>query len=165
MIAALLMVVLLAGIPILSTRGEKPIHKIEEKMLVVLPFDNLGSPEDEYFSNGVTDEITSRLSALQGLGVISRTSALKYKNTNKTVKQIGKELDVDYILEGAVRWDRNSDGKGRVRVTPQLIRVEDDTHFWSESYDRVLEDIFSVQSEIAEQVARKLDLAILEPER
>ena len=165
MLATLFIIVFLTGIPILCIRGEKPALAFGEKMLVVLPFDNLGSAEDEYFTNGVTDEITSRLSALQGLSVISRTSAIKYKNTNKTIKEIGEELDADYILEGAVRWDRNSDGMGRVRITPQLIRVSDDIHFWSESYDRVLQDIFSVQSEIAEQVARKLDLVVLEPER
>jgi serine/threonine-protein kinase len=74
-------------------------------------------------------------------------------------------LGVDYILEGTVRWDRSAEGKGRVRVTPQLIRVSDDTHLWSDSYNRALEDIFSVQSEIAEQVAQQLDIVVLEPER
>jgi serine/threonine-protein kinase len=109
--------------------------------------------------------VTGRLSALQGLGVISRTSATRYKNTDKTIPQIGEELGVDYVLEGAVRWDRNGEGQGRVRVTPKLIRVSDDTQVWSESYDRIMQDIFSVQSGIAEQVARQLDITVLEPER
>ncbi len=134
-------------------------------MLVVLPFDNLGSPEDEYFADGLTEEITSRLSALHGLGVISRTSAFQYKNTDKTLKQIGEELDVDYVLEGTVRWDRSAEGSGRVRITPQLIQVSDDTHIWTDTFNRVIEDIFSVQTEIAEQVAKHLDIVVLEPER
>ncbi len=142
-----------------------PVSLSELKMLVVLPFENFGPPEDEYFADGLTEEITSRLSALHGLGVISRTSSLKYKKTDKTLKQIGDELGVDYVLEGGVRWNRSIEGKGQIRVTPQLIRVADDTHLWSERYDLVIEDIFSVQTQIAEQVARQLDLTVLEPER
>ncbi len=134
-------------------------------MLVVLPFDNLGAAEDEYFADGITEEITSRLATRRELGVISRTSAIQYKETRKTIKQIGEELGVDYVLEGTVRWDRSAEGESRVRVTPQLIRVSDDTHLWSESYDRVLEDIFGVQSDIAGQVIEQLGITLLEPER
>jgi len=137
----------------------------EATLLVVLPFENLGPPGDEYFADGITEEITSRLAALHGLGVISRTSAKQYKKTDMTTQQIGKELGADYVLEGAVRWDRSAEGNGRVRVTPQLIRVSDDTHLWVERYDRVINDIFSVQSEIAEEVAKQLDLTVLEPDR
>jgi len=134
-------------------------------MLVVLPFNNLGLPEDEYFADGITEEITNRLSVLSGLGVISRTSAVQYKNTNKTIRTIGEELGVDYVLEGGVRWNRSPESRGRVRISPQLIRVTDDTHIWADSYDRIIEDIFSIQSEIAEEVARQLDLTVLVPER
>jgi serine/threonine-protein kinase len=134
-------------------------------MLVVLPFGNLGNPEDEYFADGMTEEITSRLAALHGLGVISRSSAIRYKKTDKTTKEIGKELGVDYVLAGTVRWDRSPEGQGRVRVTPQLIRVSDDTNLWSNRYDRVIEDIFAVQSDIAEQVIHQLDITLLEPEQ
>ncbi len=137
----------------------------EGTVLVVLPFRNLGPPEDEYFADGVTEEITGRLAAIHGLSVISRTSALQYKKTEKTTSAIREELGVDYVLEGTVRWDKTPEGKGRVRVAPQLIRVSDDTHIWAERYDQDIEDIFSVQSEIAEQVARQLDLTLLEPER
>jgi len=165
MIVALFVVAVVAGIGILYITKERPVPPSEAKMLVVMPFENLGSPEDEYFANGMTEEITSRLATLHGLGVISRTSAIQYKETTKTIKQIGEELGVDYVLEGAVRWDRSTEGKGRVRVTPQLIRVSDDTHLWAEAYDRVIKDIFSVQSEIAEQVAKQLDITVLEPER
>lgn len=166
MIAALGSVVIIAGIAILYLKKETPVlTSPERKMLVVLPFENLGPLEDEYFADGLTEELTSRLAALHGLGVISRTSARQYKSTNKTVKQIGEELGVDYLLEGTVRWDRSQENEGRVRVIPQLIRVADDTHLWSDSYDRVIDDIFSVQSEIAEQVIRELDITVLEPER
>ncbi|MFC2167677.1 protein kinase [Acidobacteriota bacterium] len=135
------------------------------KMLVVLPFENSGPPEDEYFADGLSEEIMSRLSALSDLGVISGTSAFQYKNTEKTIKEIGKELGVDYVLEGTVRWNRKQDGTGRVRVTTRLVRVSDDSQLWSENFDRLIEDIFPVQSEIAEQVIRKLDLYILNPDR
>ncbi len=137
----------------------------ERTMLVVLPFQNLGPSEVEYFADGVTEEITSRLASLRDLGVISRTSAIQYKGAGKSIKEIGDELGVDYVLEGTVRWDRPGDGESRVRVTPQLIRVSDDTHLWTDQYDRVLEDIFDVQSEIAIQVTEQLNVTLLEPER
>ncbi len=132
--------------------------------LVVLPFENLGLPDDDYFADGVTEEITSRLSEIPEVGVISRTTAIQYKDTPKSVREIGEELDVDYILEGSVRWER-AGGPSLVRVTPQLIRVSDDTNIWTESYDAVLSEIFRVQSDIAENVALALDITLLEPQR
>ncbi|MFB0566111.1 MAG: tetratricopeptide repeat protein, partial [Candidatus Aminicenantaceae bacterium] len=165
-VAVLCAVVLVAASAFLYLGREGPVVPSSEvKMLVVLPFENLGSQEDEYFADGLTEELTNRLSYLHGLGVISRTSAKQYKETPKTIKQIGEELGVDYVLEGTVRWNRIGGGESRVRVTPQLIRVSDDTHLWSERYDRVLEDIFSVQSEIAEEVIKQLDITVLGPER
>lgn len=133
--------------------------------LVVLPFENLGAAEDEYFTDGVTEEITSRLSEIPDLGVISRTSAIQYKGTGKSVSTISAELDVEYILRGTVRWDKMANGRSRVRVTPQLIRGSDDTNVWSDSYDAVLSEIFRVQSAIAENVALALDIALLGPQR
>jgi len=147
---------------ILKERAQPPSKEIR---LVVLPFENLGSAEDEYFADGIAEEIMSRLSAIHTLGVISRTSAIQYKNSNKTIQQIGQELGVEYVLEGTVRWERPSEGPSRVRVTPQLIRVSDDTHLWSDRYDAVLANIFQVQSDIAEQVAQAMDVRLLEPER
>jgi len=150
------------------TRFFAPVEKeplSQRKMLVVLPFENLGSIEDEYFADGLTEEIMSRLAAIHDLGVIARTSAIQYKNTDKTIRQIGQELGVEYALEGTVRWQRFSDGPSRVRVTPQLIKVSDATHLWSNRYDAVLNEIFQVQSEIAEHVTRALNIALLEPER
>ena len=133
----------------------------DRTMLVVLPFENLGAPEDAYFAAGMTEEITSRLARVSGLGVISRSSAIRYQGTEKTKKQIGEELGVGFVLEGTVRWDRRGEGPGRVRITPELIRVADDTHVWADSYDRVLDDIFAAQSEIAEAVVEQLGVTLL----
>jgi adenylate cyclase len=135
------------------------------KMLVVLPFVNLGSPVDQYFADGITEEITARLASITGLGVIARTSALRYKETEKTVQEIGAELGVEYVLEGTVRWENRPEGQSRVRVTPQLIRVTDATHVWAEIYEEPLASVFEVQSEIAEKVADALDVTLMEPER
>ncbi len=137
----------------------------DRQRIVVLPFENLGPPEDAYFASGITEEITSRLAAIHGLAVISRTSALQYERARKSVKEIGRELGVDYVLEGSVRWERPPSGPSRVRVTPQLIRVADDTHLWAERYDRDGGEIFKVQSEIAEQVIAQLNVSLLQPER
>lgn len=126
------------------------------KMLAVLPFKNLGRPEDAYFADGVTEEVTSRLAMLSGLGVISRTSADQYANTTKPLRVIARELGADYVLEGSVRLERSPNGTSRVRVTPQLIRVRDDTHLWSFPYEGELKDVFAVQSQIAEKVAGAL---------
>jgi len=130
------------------------------KMLAVLPFENLGQAEDEYFADGLTEEITSRLASVSGLGIISRTSANQYKKTTKTLKQIGHELGAGYVLEGSVRWDKPQEGKGRVRVTPQLIEVADDRHLWADRYDAELADVFEVQASIAERVTSALDVAL-----
>src|SRR5918996_2486066 len=99
------------------------------------------------------------------LGVISRTSADQYRGTNKSLKEVGRELGADYILEGSVRWEKSSRGASRVRVTPQLIRVSDDRHLWAGRYDETIEEVFQVQSRIAEQVASALDLALQRPEQ
>ncbi len=166
MIAAFLLLVVVAWYVFQYIRNLRPqLSSPEGPVLVVLPFRNLGLPEDEYFADGITEEITGRLAAIHGLSVISRTSALHYKDTEKMTEIIGEELGVDYVLEGTVRWEKTLEGKGRVRVTPQLVRVSDDTNIWTQRYDQDFEDIFSVQSEIAEQVARQLDLTLLEPER
>jgi len=144
---------------------QKPPITDNRKMIVVLPFENLGAPEDEYFANGTTDAITARLASVSGLGVISRQSAIQYKKTTKSIRQIGKELGVDYILEGTVQRERPGDPTSRVRVIPQLIRVADDTHVWAQTYDENMTEVFRVQSDIAERVATQLDVALLEPER
>lgn len=147
-------------------RAERGTSAVDDrKMLVVLPFENLGSPDDEYFADGMTEEITSRLAVVSGLGVISRTSAVQYDREGKTLRQIGDDLGVDYVLEGTVRWNKGAAAGSRVRVTPQLIQVSDDTHLWAETYDRVIEDIFAVQSEIAEKIIGQLGVTMLDRER
>src|SRR2546427_2109888 len=89
----------------------------------------------------------------------------QYKNTAKTIRQIGQELGVEYVLEGTVRWERSPAGSSRVRVSPQLIRVSDATHLWAHVYDEVLAGVFEVQAGIAQQVIDALDVALVEPER
>jgi TolB-like protein len=145
--------------------SEEAGRSSDRQMLVVLPFENLGSEQDEYFADGITDAITARLASLQGLGVISRQSAVQYKNSAMTAGEIGAELGVDYILEGTIQRERPSDPASRVRVIPQLIHTADDTHVWAATYDEDMSEVFRVQSEIAERVARALDVAVLEPER
>lgn len=136
----------------------------QRKMLAVLPFENLGSPDDEYFADGITEEIATGLARLSGLGVISRTSSMQYKNTEKSLKQIGKELDVDYILEGTIRWEKKG-SESRVRINPQLIKVSDDMHLWANRFDAVLTDVFEVQSAIAQEVATALQVTLLQTEQ
>ena len=130
------------------------------RAIAVLPFQNLGAAEDGYFTAGITEEITSRLASLPTVAVISRTSADQYRGSGKPLKQIGRELGADYVLEGSVRWEKAPGRASRVRVTPQLIRVSDDRHLWAGQYDETLEEVFTVQSRIAEQVATALDLAL-----
>lgn len=165
LILILAAVVVVGGIISIMRKKEPPSPLAVSHTLVVLPFENLGASGDEYFADGITEEIANRLSGLHGISIISRTSAQQYKKTSKTIRQIGEELGVNYILEGTVRWNRAPSEKGRVRITPKLVRVADTTQIWSQTYDRVPEDVFSVQAEIAEAVAKELDIAILEPER
>jgi TolB-like protein len=128
--------------------------------IVVLPFENLGDAADDYFAAGMTDELTSRLGGVPHMAVISRKSARHYANTDKSIAQIGSELGVDYVVEGTVRWARTAEGESRVRITPQLIDVAGDTQIWSEVYDRRMDDVFQVQSEIARRIVQQLGLTL-----
>jgi len=159
--------VAVAALAFFQTRSgpKPPPPPAERKKLVVLPFENLGPSEEAYFAAGMNEEITNRLARVSGLGVVSRRSAQHYASTDKTIKQIGDELGVDFVLTGAVRWARRSEGASRIRITPELIRVADDTHLWAEAYDRVIDDVFEVQSEIAQKVVEQLGVRLLEPER
>lgn len=164
-IAILFVVIITIGIAFLYFRGEKQVSPPEMKRLVVLPFENLGSPEDEYFADGITDETTARLASISRLEVIARTSAIQYKKTGKSIQKIGEELGVNYILTGTVRWQKVKEGVSRVRVTPTLIRASDATQIWANSYEEMFVEMFQIQSDIAKQVAKALDIALLEPER
>ncbi len=161
-------VFLLAAVIVLSkylffTNSETDLNS-KLKMLVVLPFENLGLPEDQYFADGITDEISSLLSNIKSVGVISRKSAFYYANTNATTKKIGEELNVDFIITGTVRWAKTSEGPGRVRVTPRLIQVSNDVQLWAEPFERFITDIFQIQSEIAKKVIEHLDIELMESE-
>jgi TolB-like protein/Flp pilus assembly protein TadD len=131
--------------------------------LAVLPFENLsGDPDQDYLSDGLTDEIITELGQLRSprLGVIARTSVMRYKHTDKSIDSIGTELGVDYILEGSLRKSTS-----RVRITAQLIRVKDQIHLWADSYDRELRDVLSVQSDVAQRVAEKIPLHLTPAEQ
>ena len=161
--AAIIIVLTAIVVRFIPEQQIRPSSK--EIRLVVLPFENLGSAEDEYFADGITDAITARLAVIRGLGVISRQSAMQYKKREKNTQQIAKELDVDYILEGTVQRERPSDPTSRVRIIPQLIKASDDTHVWAETYDNDMSEVFRVQSDLAERVAQALDITLLERER
>ena len=122
------------------------------KTIAVLPFVNISnSAENEYFSDGITEEIINALAKISNLKVVSRTSSFFFKNKNIPVKQIGKELNASVILEGSVRLSGDT-----IRITAQLIQAEEDFHFWSETWDRKLENIFEIQDEISLLIADKL---------
>jgi len=136
-------------------RASPPASKI---MLAVLPFENLsGDSAQEYFSEGLTEEMISRLGQMepQRLGVIARTSAIQYKGTKKRIDQIGKELGVDYILEGTVRHSGD-----RVRISAQLIQVKDQTHLWAKNYERDLGDILALQQAVAVAIADEVEIKL-----
>jgi serine/threonine-protein kinase len=137
----------------------------ERPLIVVLPFENLGPAEDEYFANGISDAITARLARLGSLGVISRSSAMQYRGTDLTAQEIARELGVNYILEGTIQRERPSDPSSKLRVIPQLVRGSDDTHLWANVYDEEMTEVFRVQSEIAERVAGALNVTLRESER
>ena len=126
------------------------------RSIVVLPLKNLSSdPEQEYFSEGLTDELITRLASLPGLRVISRTSAMQYKDSGKPLPVIARELNVDAVVEGSVmRAD------GRVRITAQLIEARTDHHIWAESYERDQRDVLTLQNEVTREIADKIKLTI-----
>ena len=142
-----------------SSPGSAPARRA---MLAILPFQNLSNdPGQEYFSDGLTEETITDLGQLSpaNLGVIARTSAMAYKHTGKTISQIGRELHVDYVLEGSVRREG-----GKARVSVQLIRVSDQTHLWAQNYDRDLQDLLDLQNELGRAIAEQVR-ANLTPQR
>jgi len=144
--------------PVIAYRIAMPKRPSAQMRIVVLPFQNMtGDPNQEFFADGMTEEMISQLGATNParLGVIGRTSAVKYKNSGKGIDQIGNELGVDYVLEGSVR-----EAGSRVRVTAQLIRVSDQMHVWSQSFDRSLKDAVELQSDVAQAIARRIDVGL-----
>ncbi len=132
------------------------------KRIAVLPFENLGSPEDDYFADGMADQIRGKLTSLPGVQVISRGSSIPYKKTTKTPKQIAEELNASYLLTATVRWQK-SGGENRVQVSPELVDVthpDAPTSKWQQAFDAAITDVFKVQSDIATQVAQALGGAL-----
>jgi TolB-like protein/DNA-binding winged helix-turn-helix (wHTH) protein/Tfp pilus assembly protein PilF len=158
-LAALLVVVLAAAIFGLRLRARSRSAAAQGRvMLAVLPFANLSNdPEQEYFSDGLTEETITDLGELnpERLGVIARTSAAAYKHTNKTIAQIGRELGVDYILEGSVRREG-----GSARITAQLIRVQDQVHLWAHNYDRETGGLLALQNELGRAIAQQVQVKL-----
>jgi len=153
-LAGLCVLGLLAAAYVIS-RGRTPnAAQPKIRSLAVLPLKNLsGDPTQEYLSDGMTDALIDRLSRMHNLRVISRTSVMRFKNPQLSVPQIARMLNVDAIVEGSVMRQGN-----RIRVTAQLIRGATDEHFWSETYDRELRDVFAVQSELAQSIAQKVQV-------
>src|SRR5437868_9866862 len=167
LIAALLLsaVALAISFSILSRRGSvvqttSPVTFVPEKSIAVLPFENLSvDKENAYFTEGVGDEILTDLAKIGDLKVISRTSVMQYKSgVSRNLREIGEQLGVAHVLEGSVQR-----AGGRVRVSAQLIDARTDAHLWAEHYDRTLDDVFAIQSEVAQAIADQLN-AKLSPE-
>ncbi|MDQ2870033.1 MAG: protein kinase [Acidobacteriota bacterium] len=132
------------------------------KRLAVLPFENLGAPEDDYFADGIADEIRGKLTSLQGIQVIARGSSTPYKKTTKTPRQIAEELNVSYLLTATVRWEKTG-ASSRVHVSPELVdvtRPDAPTSKWQQPFDAALTSVFQVQSDIATRVAQALGVAL-----
>jgi eukaryotic-like serine/threonine-protein kinase len=157
---------LAAGLGLLALAGgavwyglHRPALEADPTPLAVLPFENQGSAENEYFADGMTDAVRGKLSALPTLRVTARHSSMEYKGSRKGLKQIGRELGVEYLLTGTVRWDRKG-GESRVQVSPELVQVSTASTKWQQAFDAAMTDVFLVQGQIAEQVAGALDVAL-----
>ena len=134
-------ILLADSISLLTLESGNTQPLLNQKSIAVLPLENLSSdPENEYFSDGMTEEIINALSKIEGLKVTARTSSFVFKNARKDVRHIGNELGVSLVLEGSVR--KSGD---KVRITTQLVRTDNGFHIWSENFDRKLDDIFALQ--------------------
>jgi adenylate cyclase len=142
-------------------RKPEPPLRADVKRIAVLPFANMSpDPADVYLSDGMTEELITSLSGIRELMVIARTSIMKYRSTQKGVSEIARELSVGTLVEGSVRKAGN-----RVRIAVQLVDAATESHVWARNYDRQLDDIFAIQSEIAEEVARELSVKLVSSER
>jgi TolB-like protein/Tfp pilus assembly protein PilF len=141
----------------LKAAGTKPVSSYADKpSIAVLPFVNMSAdPENEYFSDGLAEELINALTKISELHVVARTSSFAFKGEKTDIREIGQRLNVDNLLEGSVRKVGN-----RARITAQLIKVKDGYHLWSERYDRDMEDVFAIQDEIAEKIMEKLKVAL-----
>ncbi|NIN73122.1 MAG: tetratricopeptide repeat protein [Gemmatimonadetes bacterium] len=161
MTAGVVLLALVMGAAWLALRHNASTPSPDAKSIAVLPFTNMSAdPDNEYFSDGITDDIILHLSKITELEVISRTSVMRYKDTDLNLRQIGEQLGVATILEGGVQ--RAGD---RVRINAQLIDAATDAHLWAESYDRELTDIFAIQSDVAQRIAAALQATLTADER
>lgn len=133
--------------------------------LAVLEFVNIGDPPNNDFTSVFADKLISRLTGLQSLAVISRSSTTIYSKSNKSPKRIGKELDVDYVLEGTVRWSDETNGKRSVRISPNLVRVSDNKSVWSPQFDNDPNQLEEMHSQIINELLQSLDIAITAEEQ
>ncbi len=140
----------------------RPAGPPRGKSVAVLPFNNLSdSKDDEYFADGITDDIITQISKIRNIDkVIARTSVMRYKGTKKSIREVGKDLDVATVLEGSVRRAGN-----KLRIVAQLIDVSTEGHLWAETYDRELQDVFAIQSDVANQIASALSVTLSPRER
>lgn len=149
-----------AGLKPVPTMVQEAVS-LPKNRIAILPFVNLSADAgNEYFSDGITEEMISRLSRISHLTVIARTSAMAYKGTNKKVEEIGRELRVGTVLEGSVRKVGD-----QLRITVQLIDVESQGHLWTQDYDRELKDVFGIQSDVAQNVVEALKAQLLAGEK
>jgi len=159
--AAALLAVVTLGLVLYRGSAARSVKQPAIKSLAVLPLRNLsGDPTQEYLADGMTEALIGRLSGVHDLRVISRTSVMRFKETRLSVGEIAKTLQVDAIVEGSVIREGN-----RIRVHAQLIRAATDEHFWSEAYDRELQDVLSLQSDVAQTIARRVEVTITGEER
>jgi TolB-like protein/DNA-binding winged helix-turn-helix (wHTH) protein/Tfp pilus assembly protein PilF len=162
-LSVLVLAGLLTGLYLYSRRSHNPSGNVVPAIhsIAVLPLKNLsGDPAQEYFADGMTEEIIGRLSMIRGLRVISRTSAMHFKDTRAPLPEIAKALGVDAMVEGSVVREG-----GRVRVHAQLIRAATDEHFWSETYDRELGDALALESDVAQAIAARVEVTVTGAER
>jgi TolB-like protein/tetratricopeptide (TPR) repeat protein len=132
------------------------------KRVAVLPFENLGAPEDDYFADGISDQIRGKLTTVPGIVVIARGSSTPYKKTKKTPQEIAGELSANYLLTATVRWEKGG-GQNRVQVNPELVEIVRDgppESRWQQSFDATLTDVFQVQSDVATKAAQALGVAL-----
>lgn len=149
---------------VVSTVAFRRGHDGGVVMLAVLPFDNQGPSAEEYFADGLADAITNRLASVRTLGVIAERSARQYKHSSKPLSEIGRELGVQYVVQGTVRWQSDALGQRKVQISTSLVQVSDGTVKWAaEPYVVVPSDIFGVQSDVATRVASALDVALAPP--
>lgn len=162
-VTAAVLLALLVGLNVRGWRGRFSSHAMPGKIdsLAVLPLENLsGDKEQDYFADGMTEELIATLGKIGALRVISRTSVMQYKGAHKPLRQIGRELNVDAVVEGSVM--RSGD---RVRITAQLIHAASDRHLWGESYEGDLRDVLALQSKVARAIASEIQVRVTPQEQ